>query len=1156
MACDGCCLGGARLEHGDRGTMVSLQPLFEDLAQVERGLFNVDTNFGEGFFWFPLCSDCCHPLPDLVFTLFGMKPASAGAPANRLQYSCRISCSLPTREGIAAKLTRGDCLLLGARTGATDPLQSLSLFGRAPVVDASHQTVPRSKLDSASIWTTLCDRGRTVRMPSNNYYPEEIPVARHAPMRMPEFLVYGRAALFGLLLTESARLAFLVSASFGKWVTQTLPLWAVSGVLLACFAIPVVYGWKRQAFTQLRRIAASRRTDLLLSAALGVWADFLVAPKLVKVHDAIARQDIAWAPLVLCMLVVVLLASVIRDLNARRVQPRGQVRFLSDNEIEDEEDDVLGIAEQAKEFAETVLAVGAQAGLVFGLDAPWGTGKTSFLNLAERVWKKSESTVVVKFQTLRYASEPDLSDRFIRELCTAIKQQAFAPEFAPAVDRYSRMLKGKTDVSFLGFKLSLEPYTETIDELLEDIDAVLKQSKMRLIVIIEDLDRLEPKLVNNVLFTVRRTFRLSQAAYILCYDAEMLVSGKEEGARARDFLEKFITVKLSLFVDGEVLKKFLQTDWKKDASRFPLIPADTMFKLSEVMNVVAELIAGKDSHHYAPLLGDLRKLKRLVNAMLLMQLDEFDLGRSDFDPRDLVHLVLLHLRYPGIFRKIYTEETEGRSGMFSLKRGGETATANLRNEDGFDEFIRTLDDSAQYLVKQLFDLRVLKFSNFNQPNESIWRSRACFNNDSRNLENYLKLIVRFTAPTDVNTFRLYKEAVAAVIAGQKSIKDILSLDQFSLQHGSHVQDEFWRVLVNSSPELQPLQAAEAIDQLVDALPTYPSTEDGGPPLRKRSVYALATLLDRVGYGAPRYGHIRDNTNVREIAERIMGEPSQFSPALIERIAAPERGALGWNDLMTFRQVCSIDREGSLGNLYRGLLQFEDPKASGGGEVRLLALNSLRRLSQTIFKLFKKRYIETNVNFYFAVDEVSDGEIFGAVEPLKRGLDRSEDPAVVRSTIKTFVIFQLANDLRGTVSGVGCGVYDEEGTNDQGGIRASMARYLLDFCFDPTVRPEHAIVFGDFCIHSLREAAIQVLGEPTTVSIETTLTQILPKESLAAFWRKNRDVLRSELLQLDRQVVAHNFLATYKEELPFFFSVLDSIAATIAVASTAADDATG
>ena len=980
-------------------------------------------------------------------------------------------------------------------------------------------------------------------------------MARNVPIRMPEILVYGRTSLYGLLLAETIRIAFLGSAEFGNWLINALPMPVVVAGLMFCLSVSIVYVWKRQAFAQLRRIAASRRADLLIGAALGIVADFLVAPKLVKVHDVIAKLEMAWAPLALAMLITVLLASVIRDFAARRSKQRGQMHFLSDDEIEDELEDMLGIAEQAKEFAETVMAVGAQSGLVFGIDAPWGTGKTSFLNLAERVWAKSESMVVVKFQTLRYASEPDLSDRFIRELCTAIKQQAFAPEFAPVADRYSRMLKGKADVSFLGFKLSLEPSTETIDELLEDIDAVLKQSKKRLIVIIEDLDRLEPKLVNNVLFTIRRTFKLSQAGYILCYDAEMLVAGKEEGVRARDFLEKFITVKLSLFVDGEVLKKFLRTDWKKDASRFPLIPADTMFKLSGVMNVVAEMVAGKDAHHYAPLLGDLRKLKRLVNAMLLMQLDKFDLGRSDFDPRDLVHLVLLHLRYPGIFRKIYAEETEGRSGLFSLKRGKEVATANLRNEDGFDEFIKPLDGAAQFLIKQLFDLRAREFGDFNKPEESDRRSRACFNDKSRSLEKYLKLIVRFTSPTDVETFRFYKEAVAAVISGKKTIENTLNSGQFSIKHGQRVQDEFWRVLVNSSHELQPLQAAEAIDELVDALPTYSSLEGGGRGLRLRSIYALATLLDRVGYGAPQSGRIRDNKNVREIGERILGEESKFPVSLIEKIAAPERGALGWNDLMAFRLVCSIDREGSLSNVYKGLLQFEDPEADGAGQVSLLALNSLRRLSQSIFKLFKRRYIDAKVNFYLAVDEISDREIFGAVEPLKGDGDGSESPAAVRSAIKSFVIYQLANDLHGTGSGVGCGVYDEEGTKDQQGILRAMNRYLFDFCFDPTVRSEHALVFGDFCLCSIKDSMSAVFGEPSSASIEKNLASILLKEDLVAFWLKHRDILRSELLQLDRQIVTHNFLATYKDKLPAVFSVLDAMAATITDVQTVSNEVT-
>ena len=54
----------------------------------------------------------------------------------------------------------------------------------------------------------------------DGYYPEEFPLARHVPMRMPDLLVYGRVAIYGLLVAESGRLAFLGSAVFGNWVAN------------------------------------------------------------------------------------------------------------------------------------------------------------------------------------------------------------------------------------------------------------------------------------------------------------------------------------------------------------------------------------------------------------------------------------------------------------------------------------------------------------------------------------------------------------------------------------------------------------------------------------------------------------------------------------------------------------------------------------------------------------------------------------------------------------------------------------------------------------------------------------------------------------------------------------------------------------------------
>lgn len=319
-----------------------------------------------------------------------------------------------------------------------------------------------------------------------------------------------------------------------------------------------------------------------------------------------------------------------------------------------------------------------------------------------------------------------MADRLIRDLSAAIQEKVYAPEFRPAVSRYSRLIKGKADISFLGFKLSLEPSQETVEELLDDIDEVLKRINRRVIIVVDDLDRLDPKTTNNVLFATRRTFRLSQATYVLCYDTEVLVESKEDGARAREFLEKFVTVKMNLFVDSSSIRDFLRSDWQ-NVEKHPIsVPADTMIKLNTVLSELAEILDSDLATDYLSLVGDLRKIKRFINAMLLMQIEKSDLGRTDFSPRDLINLILLHLNYPGLFRRIYAEETGGRTGTFSVRQNPEKRDSFL-NSAGFSLMVDDHQGAAAFLLKELFDADTLKLNERTGVRDIVRATRACFN---------------------------------------------------------------------------------------------------------------------------------------------------------------------------------------------------------------------------------------------------------------------------------------------------------------------------------------------------------------------------------------------------------------------------------------------
>lgn len=972
-------------------------------------------------------------------------------------------------------------------------------------------------------------------------------------MKMAELLIFVRSLVAGFLVAEIGRIAYYLGTSFAPALSEA-PICATAGAMLAGVALCSIYAAQRGALAVAGRMARSLRVDLLAAVGIGIWANRLASPWFAKAHAALKAVDSQWAPVILILLSAILLSPLVQRYFPRSKKNVPQLYFIADEEIGNERDDLLASEMQAKAFAETVLESGAHPGLVFGVDGPWGVGKTSFINLADRYWALAKDRVIVcRFEPLRYASESNLADRMIRDLSAAIQRQVFAPEFRPAASRYSRLIKGKADVSFLGFKLSLEPGQETVEELLDDIDEVLKRIDRRVIIVIDDLDRLDAKTTNSVLFATRRTFKLSQATYVLCYDTEILTEGKEEDSRAREFLEKFVTVKLSLFVDSSKIRDFLRRDWQREENKLGSIPSDTMLKLGTVLNELADILDGDLAAKYLPLVGDLRKVKRFVNAMLLMQLERSDLGRTDFNKRDLINLILLHLNYPGLFRRIYAEETEGRSGIFSVFR--EYDDRKYKNTAEFSKLMAEDLGTAGFLLRQLFDVQILQLGDLSSVDENVLASRACFNQDSfRNLENYLKLIVRFATPEPRETFVLYQEAVNEVRKGG-SIVSVLKSSEFKLELGEHAHDQFWRVLVNQSHDFTTSIAEDAINTLVDYLPHYSSvaTEDLG--LRQRSIYSLLRLLDRAGWGRTS-GRRRPNSaeNIIEIAWRIFGEGPHEGNGLLQRLAADERGVLGWNDLMLFRLQCSADRQGQLHNLHSALVLHQDPNAPTAGYVSKLAIMGLRRLSQEVFALFKRSYIDSQRNFYSEVNDVSDAALLGDAfhriasqisvrnksEPSAPSLSQLTSSA--RSIVKSFVIYQLSNSLPPNGSGVGCGYYDESGISDRSGIAQLMNKYAFGFCFNPDVEEGNIFHFLDHCLSHLTNSFFSGRDEEGYFASKIGVLGGFDAKEMGLYWCMHRDLIRKKAQQAeDRRIVMSNYIASYRDDLPGVFTALDELA---------------
>lgn len=980
-------------------------------------------------------------------------------------------------------------------------------------------------------------------------------------MKMPELLIFARWVILGFMGAEVCRTTFYLSEKFALSLTKFTPC-VPMGVIVLAALICFIYALKRGAIASALQIVRSLRIDLFVAIAVGIFTNELALPWLARTHAALKNTNPDWGPAVLALLCTVLLSPLVqlfvKHIKSKRKKSISQLYFITDEEIRDENDDLLTSEEQVKSFADSVLACGTQSGLIFGVDGPWGVGKTSFINLVVDHWKTAQpKPIVCRFEPLRYASEIDLTDRLIRDLSAAIQKEVFAPEFRPVVSRYSRLIKGKADFSFLGFKLSLEPSQETVDELLDDIDEVLRRLGRRVIIVIDDLDRLDPKTTNNVLFATRRTFNLSQATYVLCYDTEILAESKDEGSRAREFLEKFVSAKLSLFIDSSHIRDFLKKDWQNATKKLDSIPVDTMFRLGSILNELATILDSDLAPNYLPLVGNLRKVKRFINTLLLMQLEKGSLDRTDFNNHDLINLILLYLNYPGLFRLIYAEETDGRHGIFSVHH--EFGKTEFINSGKLSTVMAEHKGNAGFLLAQLFDVATLDLNSKHHSFDDKFRSsRACFNSDNyRNLEKYLKRIVRFVTPEPQDTFALYQEAVQRVKQGA-SIKDVLESPEFKLEkRGEYVHDKFWTVLVNHSHELSQDVAEDAITTLIDYLPRYSSIKSDAQAFRQRSIYSLLLLLDKAVWrriSATNGRFAKSTDDIITIAKRIFGEPPYEEKGLLNLLADEARGVLGWKDLMMFRLQCSEDRLGPLHNLHSALRTHQDRNAATFGNVNHLAIMGMRKLSQEIFALFKRTYIDLKRNFFTDVDNTANDAFFSNALPQHdlhaSNLDQPQDDTysvphridAARSAVKSFVIYQLANQLPPNGAGVGCGYYDETGTVDGKCIAKLMNEYVFGFCFNPEINEKNILHFLDHCLSHLSNAFIYGGDEAGYFATKTELSSGLDPKEMGRYWGQHKDRIRNHAqANAARCVYTSSYIASYSKHLEGVFTVLDELA---------------
>jgi len=995
-----------------------------------------------------------------------------------------------------------------------------------------------------------------------------------------------KTVFWGILIAEvlyfsvniSDRFIFLHLSGKFQWLTQEL------GVFLLLFLtiILVVYLYVRSFFSNALRILRSKRFDIFLALTLGMWIDaawggFFSAQyeKFVSTLGAQQLLTIISTPFILGILVL-----------GRTIFSRSKITeslFISDHELEKIDDDLLNFKEKVGAFSESVFNGGSQESLVFGIDAPWGIGKSTFVNFCQEYWHENykDKVVVYKFSPLRYIKNANLLELFIDGLIHAIQEDSFIPEIRPVISRYSRLLKEVSRFSIFGLQIPNFSVDYVAEDALRDLIAVLSRSNKKVIIVIDDLDRINFSEIKNILFVIRKSFVLPNISYVLCYDTENIGTLEAEAPdteKVSEFLEKFVNMKVSLYLDRKDLVNYVSENFDQVVADKTVDPA----LVRQAIGGLLDIYKSDEYHKYRPFVGDIRKLKRLINTIVMFKIHGTNFKKTDFDKRDLIHLLLIYIHYPKIFRKIYDTETNGGYGFFSAisefdngypedkKRSSfRYSDFTYENSESYYEYIKDLPENQRFLLDQVFSvnkrLAVAGVSSSFGMREQVFRitdvpeeiktSLACFNGDKftgtgRNLEAYLYLIANLKQPEETSHHKFYTSRRDEIAKGVKSIDEIFRQDHFSPKNGEQMRAKLWRIIVNGAKNLKRETGAIVIKHLLDNIHKYSllEIEKIGIGLRHDILYFLIRLLNDAGWVDKSGKHV-DNTpdNIKEIAEWVFGEERHSGSGVLNYLSQKSRGVLGLHDLILFRLFCSADRGGDIFNLTRAIAQHGDKGAPIEGDIRNIAKEEMREISQKVFHIFKTQYIDKNINIFEEIEKLQLKDLAGEYEEyVKAQIDFDvitkeqidNEVKATKTRIASFIIYQLGNSM--ISHGVGCGFYDPSGKEDKQKIREAINNYLFDFCFNAEKNEKNQEYFLDYLLSNYtRVFASESDDGREFVTRVSEFTKALNKSKLVNYWSTHGKTIEgSSISKKEKFIQVGNYNASYKEDLPKLFKALD------------------
>jgi hypothetical protein len=236
--------------------------------------------------------------------------------------------------------------------------------------------------------------------------------------------------------------------------------------------------------------------------------------------------------------------------------------FVLDLPWQKGDDDILARKNAAKKLSQEILKIQTEESFGIGIIGDWGSGKSSFISMIKEEIHEVNNVIAIDFHPWKSTS-PDL---IITDFFSLLKSNLtpYSGQVGNELDKYSSKLISYNE-NFLGKIYSdLFHSNEDLHSQFIIINEIIKNFNKKIIIIIDDLDRLDKKEIVETIKLIRNTAKFSNTIFLAAYARNYVINAISDiNDHNKDFyLEKIFQIEIPLPAPKdnlvtETLKKLL-----------------------------------------------------------------------------------------------------------------------------------------------------------------------------------------------------------------------------------------------------------------------------------------------------------------------------------------------------------------------------------------------------------------------------------------------------------------------------------------------------------------------------------------------------------------------------------------------------------------------